>query len=461
MSRWKELFDNHPIHATLEWLRESASKEFDDIDENEVSEKRRFLKLISKFEEVLENLDPEITPFNQLTALNKALRNQNITNHINAYTQDGSVPNLVAASDILTTQLTPLSLLLSLTEDVPSQKPIKELEQLIDSSTSTLVDKKNSLSEQIQNLSTSVGEKEQKLTELSGQIDQKKTELNSLTSEWQNQFSSAQESRSQEFSKWRDSFSEEKHAEIDKLIQKNEEKFDASASNLKENIDNILTDGKEKHHAILELYELTAGDSVAAGYLKNAKTEKEEADRWRSYSVRFIIGTVCWLIAAFLYNTSYVLPSSSNDTINLENPAIKVESSTSAEEKATNKKKNSWLAMKLPKGSTMLLWYAFLVTVSVSGVLLWGSAYSAQQSTKHRNNEKRARWFALEVKAFDPFISSLEPAQRDELKKQLTERLFGQSANNMSDDTKVIDEHAFKVVERVITSILSKLQKMK
>jgi hypothetical protein len=47
------------------------------------------------------------------------------------------------------------------------------------------------------------------------------------------------------------------------------------------------------------------------------------------------------------------------------------------------------------------------MSFSLTAVLLYGAAYSAQQSTKHRNNEKRARWFALEIKAIDPFISSL------------------------------------------------------
>ena len=52
------------------------------------------------------------------------------------------------------------------------------------------------------------------------------------------------------------------------------------------------------------------------------------------------------------------------------------------------------------------------MSFSLTAVLLYGAAYSAQQSTKHRNNEKRARWFALEIKAIDPFISSLPESDR-------------------------------------------------
>jgi len=64
----------------------------------------------------------------------------------------------------------------------------------------------------------------------------------------------------------------------------------------------------------------------------------------------------------------------------------------------------------------------------------------------------------LEVKAFDPFISSLEPQQQQELKRQLAERIFGQSS--MSDvDSKVIDEHALRAFTDALGKILSKFSK--
>jgi hypothetical protein len=126
MSRWEELYDNHAIHETLEWLRESVSKEFDDVDESEISEKRRLLKIISKYEEVLSSLDTEIIPFNQLDSLNSALRHQSITSQINAYIQSGNVANLVEVNNLLTNQLMQLCLLYSLSGPSDVYKPIKE-----------------------------------------------------------------------------------------------------------------------------------------------------------------------------------------------------------------------------------------------------------------------------------------------------------------------------------------------
>jgi len=460
MSRWNEQYKVHAIHATLEWLHESASKEFDDIDENEISEKRRFIKTINKYISVLSDLDPEIVPFNQLDSLNTALRNPNVTNQINAYTQNGTVANLAAASDQLTNQLSVLSLLLSLAENVPVQNPIVDLEQLIDSATSTLVGKKDVLSAELEKLGLSVEEKEEKLVVLSKLIDQKSSEMTTSVNQWQNQFSTAQESRSQEFSKWRDNFSTEKGAEVDLAIQQFEEKLEKSSESFSVEINDILNDGNDKHQSILELYEITAGDSVGAGYLKNANDEKKQADNWRKISVSFIALTVAWLLFSFFYNTSHM-----KQVPTLVSP-VKASNEQSEVSKSLDVKKQKFdtenlikVGIDYEKGTPLLPWYTLFVTFSLSGVLLWGSAYAGQQSTKHRNNEKQTRWFALEVRAIDPFINSLETSDKNELKKQLSEKMFGQSFNRTTDDVKVIDEHVFKTVANTLGTILSKIPK--
>ena len=98
-------------------------------------------------------------------------------------------------------------------------------------------------------------------------------------------------------------------------------------------------------------------------------------------------------------------------------------------------------------------WSQLLKAFSVTGVLLFGAAYSAKQSNIHRQNEKRTRWFALEVKAIDPFIASLKEDDRKALKNELSKRLFGQKDENNEKD-KVFDDHAFKVVIKGITDVL-------
>ncbi len=453
MNRWEEQFANHPIHETLQWLDESASKEFNDIDENEVPEKRRFLKIIRKFKGVFKNIDPEIIPFSKIDTLNNALRHPDFANQINAYANDGRVERLVNASNLLTNHLSSLFLFIGVSKKESKQDKIKDLEYLIDSTTETLIGKKDELVEDILKIQASLRSNEQVLEKISMQIEQKRTELNAIVSEWQGQFSSAQETRSQEFSKWRDNFSSEKNSEIDRLVQEYNNQLDSSSSDFDKRIDLILTDGKEKHQAILDLYEITAGDSVGAGYLNSANTEKKQADNWRIISVIFISLSAFWLLFAYFYNTSHLFPSTSIDD--------RLDISNASNEFLKNYKElsvtNSGKSFS-PK-SVSLPWYALFATFSLSGVLLWGSAYAAQQSTKHRNNEKRTRWFALEVKAIDPFLSSLEPKERNDLKKQLCERIFGQFINGNNDNTKVIDEYVFKTIADTFGTLLSKIPK--
>ena len=56
MSRWEEQLNNHQIHSTLEELSSYIDTNFDDIDETEIIEKRRLLKVFSIIKEILENI---------------------------------------------------------------------------------------------------------------------------------------------------------------------------------------------------------------------------------------------------------------------------------------------------------------------------------------------------------------------------------------------------------------------
>lgn len=451
MNRWKEAFDKHPIHETLSWLDDAASSNVENISEGEVEEQRRLKKIIERYRLVLASVDPEIVPVNQLDSLNSQLRHQNVTNQVNAYIQSGKASHLVAINDHISKQLTQLSLIQSLSDDSESQDRISYIDSVIDSTINGLSVKKEALDTQLANVSSLTEGQAKKLESLSEEIEQKQTELNKLSSDWQNQFSSAQEIRSQEFSKWRDAFASEKSKETQEIIDKHDEVLDEQAGRLKSELDRIIEDSKSKHQSILDLYELTAGDSVGAAYIKSADEERAQADRWRYLSVAFIGLTVIWLIFSFFYNSE-----SWNIVDTVPNAMISYDDNKSQE---TNEVASEIANLELEASqNSRFPWHTMLIAFSISGVLLWGAAYSAQQSTKHRNNEKRARWFALEVKAFDPFISSLEPQQQQDLKKQLAERIFGQNSTT-DEDSKVIDEHALRAVTDAFGKVLSKLPK--
>lgn len=415
MNRWQQNFESHQIHETLKALHTYVNTIFDDTDESEYTERRRFLKIIAAYQEILEGLDPELVPMNHLDSLNTALRQQQIWNQAVAYEQNGDVAHLVMANDHLTQQLSQLSILMAIAKKTKFTKPFRKIEEVVDQFFNTVTEKKDFLIEEIQILSTSIAERQTELQKLETLIETRKNETDALTAQWQSQFSEAQERRSLDYTTWREKIDEKTETSIQALIDKSKIVLTEKQTSFNGEIDFILDDADEKHKAILELYELTAGDSVGAGYIKNANEEMTQANTWRWISIGFIGATVAWLVFVYFCNS-------------------------------------------LCHFDTHTFWEKIITAFSLTGVLLYGAAFASQQSTKHRNNEKRARWFALEVKAFDPFVSSLPETQRNVLKQQLSERLFGQF-NDVSTDSKIIDEHAYKTIIDGIANIISKLPK--
>ncbi len=411
MNRWQETLDKHPIHETLKLLESYVSKQFDDIKEDEIKERRRFLKIISIYQELLSDLDPELVPINQLDGLNNTLRHQNIWNQVTTYSSNQNISHLINANNNLSNQLTQLSILSAITKKTKLIKPFDQVENLVDDFSKIISSQKTKLQIELKELAESLNVKQQELAKLEKLIETRKNETDTQISQWQSQFSESQERRNTEYANWSKKTNEEAEEELKNILEKSNNELTKHQKSFEEKITKIIDDSNEKHQAILELYELTAGDSVGAGYIKNADTEMKDANKWRWISIGFIIITVAWLMIVF-FNS----------------------------EGEPN-------------------WIKVLSAFSLTGVMLYGAAYASQQSTKHRNNEKRARWFALEVKAFDPFISSLKEEEQHELKKQLSERLFGQNEHNNLKDSKVIDEHAYKTIIDGISNIISKIPK--
>jgi hypothetical protein len=140
-----------------------------------------------------------------------------------------------------------------------------------------------------------------------------------------------------------------------------------------------------------------------AGYVDNAETEKKQANIWRGVAVAFIVATAVWL--SFTY-------------------AADVNSTSDA--------------------STILARMARIVPLTA--VFLYGAVYASKQSSLHRNNEIQTRRFALEVKAIDPFIASLEPDQQKQLKEKLTERMFGHSNGAQAFSAAHVDPNLLKII---------------
>ena len=363
----------------------------------------------------LENADPEMVPLNLLDELNDNLSNprHNIMNQLQDYANTGHVGNLIKANNHLSIHLQKLVTLAAMSQKSRAVKPLKSVERAADELNKILVAKNEEFQKNTNELLSKINTSEKELDDLDKLIKSNKEETNGLIGKWQEQFSNAQESRSVDFSELRERLAKEARDNIDEINEKSQAKVGKVFDDFTNGIEIYIDDAETKHQRILELYGLVAGDSVAASFVENANEEKSAANFWRVISILFILGTLAWLGLAYNLNSAADLAG-------------------------------------------LIHWPKLFITISISGVALFGAAYSAQQSTKHRNIEKNTRRFALEVKAIDPFIASLTDEDKSELKKNLSDKLFGHANDSETVNHNIIDEHAFGTAFKWIEKIAEK-----
>ena len=171
-----------------------------------------------------------------------------------------------------------------------------------------------------------------------------------------------------------------------------------------------MADMKAKHEAILEIHGLVGTDGVAGGYQKGANDEQGSANRWRMTSMGALALAAIWILVKY------------------------------------------WSGLDLtPTGAVN--WAEVATAASLTLVLLGTAGYAARQSKLHRETEQHMRWFALEVKAIDPFLSSLPVEHQNELKSQLVQKLFGQNHLTADKSESSLDPAAFKSISDMVVSI--------
>ena len=400
MSRWKVEFEGHPIWDTIEQIGFHLETKFEETNSTWFTERRRLIRLVELFESTLEEMDAEVVPINSVTGLNA-----NLTNHVLTYTAafstDGQIEHLQAANDHMTNFLSELAILRVLGRKSQAPKQTKTLNKLVDEFTRSISKKQTDLESMITESEDTIEQQKVKQSELETAIEAKKTETDTLIAIWQEQFGTAQTERQSAFDaqlKRNDVDTKENtdtvvataERTLNKAITLSNQHITKRHQDANKKLKEILQDADEKHKSILLLFQIVAEDSASAGYAKNAKDEKIQADFWRGFSIIFILATAAWIFSIVYLNDVFT--------------------------------------------GGMVAWKAYPTMISLTFVLLLGAAYTAQQSTRHRVIERRNRWWALRVAAFEPFVSSLSDAQKNELRKEIASALFGEKENDERKD---------------------------
>ena len=428
MSRWSDQFDNHAIHATVQQLRDWLDVEVEEIDAKQEDERLRFKKAMQLVKAALDGQDAELFPENLLTNLNNQLRQSQIWNQIQSYSTNQNVQHLRNANDHLTGQLPLVHQISALARPPEASKTVRSIEKAYSEFCKAIEKAEQDFEARLSESEGSLVEIQEGLTEHKKALEHLKTQSDQAFSEWQNEFGEAQNSRAEEFSAAQIERSEKfdetmreirtkSEAETKDISSKHDERLKSAFDAYTKDAQERLEDMKAKHAAILEIHELVGTDGVAGGYQKTAKDEHEAANTWRLIAmVSFGLAAV-WLLLKFFLGFSETAAGGVN-------------------------------------------WAELVTAGSLTLVLLGAGGYATKQSKTHRDLEQQMRWFSLEVKAIDPFLSSLEDADQKELKKQLSERLFGKDRTANQARKSGVDVGAYKELSESILSPIQEILKL-
>lgn len=414
MSQWKHDFENHPIHETLRQSAEWLDVEVDATDADFEEERRRLRKVLGKVQKIVSGLDGDFFPQQLVDQINQHLRHQNFFQQLQAYSQTPQIGHLQTANSHITQYAPQVFHLGAMTRPLESAKVIKEAEHAFSSFLESMEVEVNNTDARFSKSETALKAIDEKAAALEQQLEGLDTSASEKFAEWQNDFTEKQTTRAQEHSDAqieRESKFEELLAEWKKTIEtqraeiseKQTDKLQATLDYFKETGGAVLKDVDEKHQSVLEIHKLVGRDSVAGGYQQSAGEEKKEADRWRWMSLGCLMAAVMWL--GFKY----------------------------------------WSGFKQVEGGG-LSWPEIITASSLTAIFLVAAGYTSRQSKNHRDNEKQLRSYALETKALDPFIASLEPKEQQAIKAELVRRMFGQQNAQTKSNTASVDDGTVKEI---------------
>lgn len=274
MNRWKQQLEDHPIWSTVTIIEEHLSVEFDDADNEQLSEKRRLKQFADKLFKVLNALDAEQTPFNRLNELDDQL-NRNIVNQTRHYSTTGEIKYLRNANDQLQNSLFEICILQWCTLLTKEEGKVAQINELADKFVSLMSDWKNQFSDA--------------------------QEVN------QNEYNVAHQQRDETFKKFLKMNEQTAKSAVDKLVLERDAQLEAVLDDAK----TALGKSKKVENEISQLHQLAALKSTTIAHANIAYEERKQAGRWRLIGVTFIIIAAVWLVIAAMTTFTIESPTKS------------------------------------------------------------------------------------------------------------------------------------------------------
>ncbi|MBE0403081.1 hypothetical protein [Halomonas citrativorans] len=394
MSKTTSSFHDHPVHTTLNTLISLFHENVDTSNKNSFSNLSRLYKILEKTRSVVQSIDPNFYPSGELDNINGLLTSEDFSLQVSAAINKDKAFNYYLSEPIIEELAESVYKLSGMSNKNSDIEHLKKLESQIlhrhKTKEQELIDLKLTMEYEIKE----AREKLNGIYTLENTIRERanhtketiKNNENLMLTEQKNrmeEFATEQSSRQERFTNQSEEVFKAINDNARKIFSGHEEVIKDETSQLLAKISDSEKDISERHQSIKDIHELVAEDGIAGGYKKNADEEKRAANLWRWITMGCYSLIILWV---FFKN--------------------KLGFETYIE--------------------NVVQWPVMVITISITAIALIAARFSSKQSTIHLINEQKMRWFALEVKAIDPFISSLPEPEKNELKKQLTEKLFCQ-----------------------------------
>jgi len=389
MSKWKENFNSYKIGQNLsESLETLQNSKLDKLEETTLNNYQRLIKVLKMLTIKLNNFDPELYPLTTLQDISNYASNlknyclnfsQNPQQNKNSLDQANQMADAILKYIILIEPISNEEYLSGFSEvlEVFKKKSNEELKLL----SNTL----ENLKKDTGNISNSIENERKKIDNLNVIIEQQKARLDQAITIFQKQFSDDEISRKNEFKK----MSDECLNIFDKKIQKIDNEFKSYWDGIHNKIDEFLKYFNKRKLEVDKIFNAIGTTSFAGNFYNNAERERSTANWLRGISIGFMI--------IMLIGMSYTL------YLSLKEFDVKI----------------------------------FLFRFTTTMLLLIPAIYSAQESVKHRELEKKYRKMHLELSSIDAYLALLPLEQQQGIKAKLTEKFFGKEEDvNLKEDIK-------------------------
>lgn len=424
MNQWIERIQGHAIFSELTTIEQSleASREAAQGDTTTFEAWERIERVIKFIRTFLGSLDPALVSPALLS--NPQAHTQQVLAQLNNFSSNRNVAHLNEANNQLDSVLSCLGA-------IPQQdkhSTALELNEAAASYKKSIGGLLRALEAKIAGITTENEALQARIQELTAEVTAQKQRADNVIVQMQQQFSTAQEARQTEAMANEAKRTEEFNATEDARTKNSEsaqiarqkifDEFSASSSTAH---DQLRTELESKSMVLIKSLELQkkqaekvvgiiGTEAVAHGYGKTANEERDAGRLWRWVAVLTLLAWIGAGATFFIFTYDKDL-------------------------------------------SLSALARQFLI--STPFVLLAG--FAALQVSKHQRAERLNRQQELEIAAIDPYLATFDEATRDEVKRELAEKLFGQRDVEVSkgDSKQMFDSVAdtLKVVKQLLESL--------